>query len=124
MATAKPHRSIRGGPLRQGPRRHRLRGALLAVVALGLILLAVFWRNIHQQGMIAAAYGARVACSCHYIAGRGLKDCRKDFEPGMGLVMLSANAAKHSITARVPLVASQTASFREGEGCLLQPWAP
>jgi hypothetical protein len=68
------------------------------------------------------AFGARTACSCRYIAGRGLEDCEKDFEPGMEVVFLSDDPETKSVTARVPLIASATATYREGFGCVLEPW--
>ena len=69
-----------------------------------------------------AAFGARVACSCRFVGGRELADCKKDFEPGMELVMLSEDAQAKSVTARVPLIASETASYRPGFGCQLETW--
>jgi len=119
MATAKPHR--KAAP--QGPRRHRLRNGLISCAALAALFAALFWHQLQAQAMAGASYGARIACTCRYIEGRGLKDCRKDFEPGMALVMLTEDDA-HGVTARVPLMASQTATFREGVGCQLQPWGP
>lgn len=68
------------------------------------------------------AYGAHIACSCRHIGGRSLEDCEKDFEPGMELVGLSEDAEARSVTASIPLVARQTATFREGQGCVLEPW--
>jgi hypothetical protein len=69
-----------------------------------------------------AAFGARTACSCRYVAGRPIGDCEKDFEPGMELVFLSDDPDSKSVTARVPLLSSATARYREGYGCLLEPW--
>jgi hypothetical protein len=85
-------------------------------------LLAWFWVPLNSFAITGASYGARVACSCHYLGGRGLDDCRKDFEPGMELVMLSADEEAKSVTARFPLLASQTATYYEGQGCRLEPW--
>jgi hypothetical protein len=101
-----------------------LRNGLIAAVLLAALGIALIWHRLQAQALVAASYGARIACTCHYIAGRGLADCHKDFEPGMALVMLSDNAEARSITARVPFIASQTASFRDGAGCLLQGWTP
>ncbi len=94
-----------------------LAGALALLVGLGL-----GWPWLHAQSRVAASYGARVACACRYVAGRPLGDCAKDFEPGMGLVWLSENAASRTITARYAILASQTASWRPGFGCMLEPW--
>jgi hypothetical protein len=124
MATAKPPLTRQNKMQRAGPRRHRLRNGLVAALVLAALGMALFWHTLQARAVLAASYGARIACTCHYIAGRGLTDCRKDFEPGMALVMLSDNAEARSITARVPLMASQTARFRDGAGCILESWAP
>ena len=106
----------------QSGRSRHWRRFLLAVLVLLAGLLAWYWRPLNAFAMTGAAYGARVACSCHYVGGRSLSDCRKDFEPGMELVTLSADAESKSVTARFPLLATQTAAYREGEGCRLEPW--
>ena len=93
---------------------------------LGLTLLAAllawFWGPMQAYSRTGAAFGARVACSCRFVGGRELADCKKDFEPGMELVMLSEDAQAKSVTARVPLIASETASYRPGFGCQLETW--
>ncbi len=117
MATAKPE------PIPPAvPPRRRLRLSLAVVGALLFLAAAWFWPTIHSYGLTGASYGARVACSCRYAGGRSLADCRKDFESGMGLVLLSEDEPAKSVTARFPLVAVQTASFREGQGCVLETW--
>jgi hypothetical protein len=98
------------------------RKALLAGLALVAGLIAWFWKPMHGYAQAGAAFGARVACSCRYVGGRTLADCRKDFEKGMGLVMLSEDGAAKTVTARFPLLATQTATYREGLGCQLEPW--
>jgi hypothetical protein len=90
--------------------------------ATAIFSLIWFWRPLQEFGMTGAAYGARVACSCHYLGGRALDDCRKDFEPGMELVILSADHDPKSVTARFPVLATQTATYTEGQGCRLEPW--
>jgi hypothetical protein len=96
-------------------------------LALGLVVILVglgwyYGPGLRDQAVAGTAYGARVACSCRHVGGRGLEDCRKDFEPGMGLVSLSEDAEAKSVTASVPLLASQTATYREGYGCVLETW--
>ncbi len=104
------------------PRARLRRRALWLGLALIALLIAWFWAPLHAYARAEAAVGARVACSCRYLGGRELGDCRKDFEPGMELVMLSEDAAAKSVTARFPLIASQTATYRPGFGCQLEPW--
>ncbi|AMO70688.1 hypothetical protein [Sphingorhabdus sp. M41] len=87
-----------------------------------LILIAVLAYNyafIKGQLNVGTAYGARVACSCHYVGGRDIDDCRKDFEPGMELIGLSVDEERKRVTASVPLIKSATAEFREGWGCVM-----
>lgn len=103
-------------------KRRKRRRALLGVAAVLAALVAWFWQPLNGYAITGASYGARVGCSCRYVGGRSLADCRKDFEPGMELVILSEDADARSVTARFPLLASQTATFREGEGCRLEPW--
>ena len=92
---------------------------------LGVLALVLGWyyrESVQERAVTGTAYGARVACSCHFVSGRSLDDCEKDFVPGMALVSLSADTDAKSVTASVPLVASQTASFKEGYGCMLDKW--
>lgn len=102
--------------------RSRRRWWLLAAIALLGAALVAFWRPIAGYAAVGTAYGAHVACSCRYAGGRSLADCQKDFEPGMELVSLSEDRAAKSVTASFPLIKSTTATYREGWGCVLEPW--
>jgi len=117
MATA--NTAPKGNPVL---RRRRWPKVVLAIAVLAA-LVAWYYRDVVvDRAVTGTAYGARVACSCRFIGGRDLKDCEKDFEPGMGLVSLSEDAEAKSVTASVPLLASQTATFKEGYGCVLEKW--
>ncbi|WP_305097509.1 hypothetical protein [Croceibacterium aestuarii] len=99
---------------------------LKIILALAFVVLVSGWffrEPIYGRAETGAAYGAHVACSCRYLAGRGLSDCKKDFEPGMEAVFLSEDADEKSVTAYVPLLASETARYRKGYGCVLEPWS-
>lgn len=113
MATAKPLSARKPG------RRKRL-AWIAALVVAGLI--AVFGPAIRSYAVAGVSVGARVACSCRYVGGRDLSACRADFEPGMGMVVLTEDDAARSVTARVPLLSRATATFRQGEGCTLEKW--
>ena len=96
-------------------------------VLLGMLAVlgaaAWYYRTpITGYSQIATSYSARIACSCHYIAGRSMGDCAKDKLDGMELVTLAANEDAKSVTARFPLIAANTAYFREGYGCVLEKW--
>lgn len=103
------------------PRRRYLRWGLV-LIALIMGAGTFVWPQLHGYALTGAAYGARVACSCRFVGGRPIGDCRKDFEPGMGLITLSEDTAARSVTARFPLIARQTATYREGWGCVLETW--
>ena len=95
------------------------------LLALAVILGGLTWyyhEPIRGYATVGAAFGARTACSCRFVAGRSLSDCEKDFEPGMEMVFLSQDEQAQSVTARVPLIASDTARFRHGYGCVLDSW--
>ena len=96
---------------------------VLLVLVLGAAAAGWYYREpIAGLSQAGASFGARTACSCRYVAGRSLGDCKKDFEPGMALVFLSDDEEARSVTARVPMLASDTAHYRKGYGCVLDPW--
>ncbi|WP_324829003.1 hypothetical protein [Qipengyuania zhejiangensis] len=95
---------------------------ILLVAALGAAAWFAWGEGLRRTGAAGTAYGAHVACSCRFIAGRGLDDCAKDKLDGMELIRFSEDAQAKSVTASIPLVASDTATYREGYGCVLEPW--
>ncbi len=94
----------------------------LAVIAVVLALGWQFRAPAQVYARAATAYSARVVCSCRFVAGRSLEDCAKDKLEGMELVSLVDDVEQRSVTARFPLLASDTARFRKGYGCVLQKW--
>jgi len=114
MATAKH--------ILSAPPRRRAR-AIAALVALAVLAaLAWFWQPLSGYAMAGASYGARIGCACRFLQGREISACRADFERGMAPIVLSADEDAKSVTARFPLLARQTAAWREGEGCRLEKW--
>lgn len=105
------------------PTRGRRGLWVLAILGLALAGTAtVFHKQINGYSSIATAYSARVACSCRFVAGRPLSDCAKDKLAGMEAVTLAEDDQAKSVTARFPLIAKATATYREGYGCVLEPW--
>lgn len=102
--------------------RRRWPGIVLVLAVLAGGLAFANRAEIGGLAMTGTAYGAHIGCSCRHIGGRSLGDCEKDFEPGMELVRLSEDEEERSVTASIPLVASQTATYREGAGCVLEAW--
>ncbi|MBX7494561.1 hypothetical protein K3172_01680 [Qipengyuania sp. 6B39] len=94
----------------------------ILIAGVGAIAWAVWGDGIRRTAGAGTAYGAHVACSCRFVAGRSLGDCAKDKLEGMEFVRFSEDAAAKSVTATVPLIASDTATYREGYGCVLREW--
>ena len=118
MATAKRRAGRSGG--RQRPLW--LKVALVLVVALA----AIGWlyrEPLYGYAETGAAVGARNTCACRYVAGRSLKDCKKDFEPKMEAVFLRDDPDSKTVTGYVPLISSESATYRKGYGCVLEPWS-
>lgn len=125
MATAKTA-GIGGGPARRQPSRWKRNSVLLLMLALAA-LLALGWTALRRDALASAAYGARVGCVCHFVSGQPAGQCKADLAlAGLGrttgLVMLSADDAARTMTARVPLLATQSATFDPAAGCQLGPW--
>lgn len=121
MATAKA--SARAGTRGKAAGRSRRWPKLVLAIGAIAALTAWYYRDtVMAQAATGTAYGARVACSCRFIGGRDLKDCEKDFEPGMALVSLAEDDDAKSVTASVPLLSNQTATLKEGYGCVLEKW--
>ena len=100
------------------------RGWLVLLVLVTAILTTGWYFRTPATGyaQTATAYSARVACSCRFVAGRDLEDCAKDKLAGMELVTLVEDVQAKSVTARFPLIADDTATYREGYGCVLEKW--
>ena len=99
-------------------RRRVLRQALLAAA----VLAAAYWFFQGREARTATAYAARVACACRHVAGRGFDQCRDDLPSGMSLVVLSEDEEEKAVSAWLPFFGSDTARYREGPGCQLEPW--
>lgn len=103
----------------------RRRAGRIVWIGAAIVVLLALWLAFGATALgyarAGTAYSARVACSCHYVAGRDLDDCAKDKLGGMELVTLSDDPADKSVTARM-LVVSDTARMKPGYGCVLDPW--
>lgn len=97
---------------------------LVGTIVVLLVLLAaalVYALRMRPTLELGVGYGAHVICSCRYIGGRSLQNCYNDYEPGMEPISIAEDAEAKRITASVPLLASRSAQFREGLGCVLEP---
>ena len=106
---------------RFGIGRISLYALILIAVVVGAGIYA-YREPINGYAQVGTSYAARVACSCRFVAGRSLEDCEKDKLAGMELVTLVDDIEAKSVTARFPLVAANTATYRKGYGCVLEKW--
>jgi len=104
------------------PERRRRRRILLGVLLVLAVAGAAYWYTQRESAGAATAYAARIACSCRHLDNRELDACEDDLLPGMGLVLLSEDEDAKAVTAWLPLFGSETARFRDGPGCVLDPW--
>ena len=85
-------------------------------------LLFVYWGAVRESAQAGTSYSAHLTCSCRFLAGREADDCASQLADGSDFVFTSTDERGRSVTAYVPLIASQTATYREGYGCVLEPW--
>lgn len=123
MATAKPIASTSPHSPAWRPTRRWLRNLALLCGLLIIVLLAWFWQPLKTRALTNASYGARLGCSCRYIERRSFDACRHDLAADTRFVSLSEDIRAKSVTASVPLLARQTATYQAGPGCLLEKWA-
>lgn len=101
------------------PAVRRWRWAVIALCALLAALMIWNWRAMSARAAVGAAYGARMTCSCRYVEGRSAQSCKGDTEPGMWIVSIDDQPDSKSVKAHVPLLASRSARYKQGFGCLL-----
>lgn len=97
--------------------RRVLLWSILGLVAIAAIAAYALIASRRPQLELGVGYAARVACGCHYIGGRPLGDCHKDFEPGMEPIRLADDPATKTITASVPLIAARKVRYDAVLGC-------
>lgn len=95
---------------------------MLGAALLLMAVLAWYWQPLNAHAITGASKAAHIGCACRFISGRELSLCRADMGSGTGLVFLSDDDEDKSVTALVPLLSSQTATWRQGSGCVLEAW--
>jgi hypothetical protein len=100
------------------------RWKVAGVIAFALFVLAMIWlafnfSSLKGRAQLGAAYSAHVVCSCRYIAGRDMKSCLSDLEPGTEIVSLTDDPENKRVLASVPILASAAAERRDKFGCIV-----
>lgn len=89
------------------------------LLILALAWLAYNYQSLKGQANVATAYGSHIACSCRYIAGREMDNCKRDFEPGMEMLSVVDDPTRKRVTASIPFLAQATAERRGTYGCIV-----
>jgi len=110
--------AARGPGAAAGTWPRRLAGLVLISLVAALVW---FWQPLSAAARADAAYAARIVCSCRYIAERSVSDCRKDLQESRFPVILSDNEESRRVNASLLPLSSQSATFRTGSGCILEP---
>lgn len=98
----------------------------IVALLVGLAILIFCWWNWaawQRKAGIAAGFGARIACSCRYVEGRGLDSCDSDFAalPQMRFVHLRDRPEERTVEAGIPFLASRSARAVPEFGCVIEP---
>lgn len=93
----------------------------IVIVGLGAVAIVVwqFWlKGEVARAEVGAAYGAKMVCSCRFVAEREMTSCLTDFTADLGPVEFSE--VNQSIEASIAGgIISATAVFEPGQGCTL-----
>lgn len=104
-----------------------LRNTLVLGLLVALAVLGWAWNDLSKRALVGSAYAARIGCVCRYVSQRSLDACEGDLAIAPlgrieSMVSLSQDTAQSTVTAGIPLLASQSAKFTPQHGCQLSPW--
>jgi hypothetical protein len=116
MATAERTEMRHRQPVRWG------RNLTLLTAVIAIALTGWFWTRLRDTALTRSAIAAQNGCLCRYAAQRSLASCQADPAIKQDWVGLHDDAAARSLTASVPLLASQTSRWSQDAGCVLDPW--
>ena len=98
-----------------------VKAAIVIVIMLGVLALLAWQFMIKDQidlARVATPYGAKMVCSCRFVAERPMESCLADFTEDVSAVSFSEDG--NSIRAKVlGGVVNATAVYEEGLGCTL-----
>lgn len=92
---------------------------VLAVLGLaGAALWQVWLKDQVAFAEMATAYGAKMVCSCRFVAGRDMDSCRRDFTVDISAFTFEEGEA-HVRTSVLGGLVSARAQHTPGMGCAL-----
>ena len=116
MATSQTTENRQRQPVRWG------RNLTLIVLVIVIALTAWFWTRMRDTAETRSAVAAQTGCLCRFAAKRSLASCEADPAVKQPWVGLREDVATSSLTASIPILASQTARWTPASGCVLDVW--
>lgn len=108
---------------------------ILIILASLSVAFGAFWQFYLKEQVafakVATAYGAKMVCSCRFVAEREMESCRGDFTEDVSQIDFDVSdhtaqkdgnilSSRKSVTASAPFGLSRdTAVFEPGLGCTL-----
>jgi len=98
-----------------------VKAAIVIIIMLGVAALLAWQFLIKDQvdlARVATPYGAKMVCSCRFVAERPMESCMQDFTEDVSAVSFTEkeNAIRASVLGGI---VSATAVYKNGLGCTL-----
>ncbi|MBA3069410.1 MAG: hypothetical protein FP825_13140 [Hyphomonas sp.] len=96
----------------------------IGIAALGLAVIGglvwQFWlKGQVDYARIATAYGAKMVCSCRFVAARPMESCLTDFTTDISMVSFEETETAIRASVLGGLVSSEARNTGPGTGCTL-----
>ncbi len=101
-----------------------MRRVLIALAAMAVLAAVVGYARwfVPTQRAVGIGTGmlAKQLCSCVFVSGRSLEDCRADQFESMDPIQVEVLSEPEGVRAFVALFGERIATWRDGLGCTLQ----
>ena len=93
-------------------------GIAILVIA-GILGWQFFLKDQVAYAKIATAYGAKMVCSCRFVAERPMESCLTDFTTDISMVSFTKSETAIRASVLGGLVSSEARNTGPGTGCTL-----
>lgn len=96
----------------------------LAITAAGLAIAAALgWQFYFKKQLafaqIATAYGAKMVCSCRFVAQRPMQSCMRDFTTDISMITINETGTAIQASVLGGLISSDARLTGPETGCIL-----